>query len=179
MRTGVHAHTCRHACAGVDSLARTPLIFGHFCHGFAAMASMAQGLQIVSVDESGPDAPVGNHVVNIRCPNSHQVRHTLTDCPLGTFPAKRFLQQLSGAKIVHPDGQRVPGMPGRCLGTSALIIFRPVSAAVAVPDQLTAARMRAGPKRFQCHRITSGQKEKACTKYRFMRYMAQALRHRH
>lgn len=152
---GVHMRTHRRACAGVASAFKTPLIFCHFRHGFATMAGMAQGLEVAAVNKPGPDATVWHDVVNVRCPNTHQIRQSFPDGPPSTFPAERLPQKLRRPEIIRPDRQRVPGVPVCRFRASTLAILWLVLATVASPYQFRASRMCTRTERFQSHKITS------------------------
>ena len=72
---------------------------------------MAEGLQILTIGEQFPIAPVRLDVVNVCCPNSQQMRQAFPFRSGCTLPAERFPQQVIRMEIVNPDGQAVPAMP--------------------------------------------------------------------
>ena len=160
MRVYAPAHVPRHACADVDSANSTASNFAHFCHGFAAVASMAKGLEIASIRKNLPVAAMWSDVVNIRRPDPEQVRQVLL-LRLGcTLPAEGFLQQLVRAEIIGPDRQAIPAVPIGGIGTPALSVSGLVLLAVACSRQLPAPGMSARLQGLQGQVITSWVKTK-------------------
>lgn len=112
---------------------------------------MAEGLQIAAIGEDRPDTTVRPDVVNVRCPDTHQVRETFSLSPGSTFAAKWLPEQLIRAKIVHPDRQTVPAVPCSSFCAASLTILRPMLIAIPGSRQLLAPGLSTRTKRFQRH----------------------------
>ena len=91
--------------------------------------------------------------------------------PAGALPAEGLPQELAGTEIVRPNLPRVPPPPRRrFLGPGLLL--RPVGGAVAVPGQLAAPRMPAGPDRLHGHGLSPPGKTKSLNRHaRILRIM--------
>ena len=78
--------------------------FGIFCHGFAAVTTVAQTLKL-TVQKQLQVTAVWDHMVNIRCPN--------TKSTTGAFTAERLAGQLSiSPSLPAISWVRVQVMPG-------------------------------------------------------------------
>ena len=101
----------------------------HFRGRFAAVARVAQALEIAGVGKHVPPAFVVNDVVYIRCPCPHAM--------FGTLPAPRLPQQLLAAECL-PLRRLVHPAPRLCLLT-ARPFLRPVLVTVSAGHQPIAA----------------------------------------
>lgn len=114
------------------------LFLPSFRHCFAAVAGMAQGLQVVPVREQIQIPLVGLDVVHV-CGSG-------ADAVTGALPAIRLPQELAGANIVGPFRRQVQPVPGGAFG--AALRFGLVSGAVAIRHQDAASRVPARPQGF-------------------------------
>lgn len=112
---------------------------------------MAQGLEIVAVGEFDPVAAVRYNVVNVRCPDAAKMRQAFQGGSPGAFAAEGLTQELTGTKIIPPDGKRVPGVPGGCIFAAPGTVLGAMFVTAAGPDQLATTRMRAGAHSSQGH----------------------------
>ena len=145
---------CAQACPVRAHFARANrrLFLPHFRQGFAAVARMAQGLQVAAVCEPLPIALVGLDVVHV-CGSG-------ADAVTGALPAIRLPQELAGAKIVGSFWRQVQPVPGGAF--RAALRFRFVSGAVAVRHQDAAAWMPARSQGFlaQGYHLLAKQKRR-------------------
>lgn len=104
-----------------------------FRHRFAAVAGMAQGLQVVPVREQIPIPLVGPDVIHICGPGADAVH--------GALPAVPLPQELAGPEIVHPLRLQIQPVPGGAVGAALILGPGLVSGAVAIRHQDAAAWM--------------------------------------
>ena len=123
---------------GSDSEARCPVSLVHFLHGFAAVAAVAQALQLAG-HELDNVTTMRLDMVNIRCRNPQAM--------LGASPAEGLPDQLVGAAF-RPviSGIGVQVMPGSGLFADGL---RLVGRTPALAGDHPAARVFAFPHGFQ------------------------------
>ena len=153
-------------------LRRTPVVFVHFPRRLAAMAAVAQALQIAPVAESCPVSLVVHDVVHVRCPDTKP-----TLCALA---AEGFAQELRRSKIAFPPVGLVHPAPRLCLSAAPVAAW-PVCVAVTIAHQHAAAGMPAGSEWLLAHGLSPPGKNKkpAPTQTASADHVAQALRHRH
>ena len=154
---GIGADTRPHRRAGVASRRNSALfpavflpVLPLFTHGFPAVARVAQALQVTLVDEQRPVALVVLDVVHVGGPDPPALT--------GTFPAEWLPQELGRPKLVRPDRQVVPAVPGRALPAGRRLGL--VSRAPALPGQRGAAWVPAGPQRFARRGLSPPDKTK-------------------
>lgn len=121
-------------------------VFSQFLHGFAAVAAVAQALQIVRIGKQSHVAFVIHDVVNFLGPDSQPSR--------AAAPAERFLCQLHGTKVLCPNLQLVQLVPLSGFLAAVLDLSGFVCIAIAVCYQLTASRMPTRPKRLASHGLS-------------------------
>lgn len=128
-----------------------PPILPLLSHGLAAVARVAQALEIVPVGEQRPVSPVVPHMVHLR--------GQCADAPPGALPAELLPEQLAGPKIIRPDGQAIPAVPLGGLTPGGLLWL--MRWAVTVPGELAATWVSARPEWLHCHGLSPPGKTKA------------------
>ena len=131
------------------------LFLPSFRHCFAAVAGMAQGLQVVPVREQIQIPLVGLDVVHV-CGSG-------ADAVTGALPAIRLPQELAGAKIVGSFRRQVQPVPGGAIGAALGLGAGLVNRAVAIRHQDVASRMSARPQGFlaQGYHLLAKQKRRS------------------
>ena len=130
-------------------------IFPPFLHlfqrRFAIVAALTQALEVCRIDEQQPVTPMGLDVIHHGGPGA--------DTMLGALPAPGLPQELSGPKLVRPEGQAVPGVAlcrspaGRPLGL--------VSGTIPLPCEFRASGMPARSERLHGHGLSPPGKTKS------------------
>lgn len=116
------------------------LFLPSFRHCFAAVAGMAQGLQVAPIREQIPVPLVGANVIHIRGLGA--------DAVPGALPAVPLPQELAGPQIVRPLRAQIQPVPGGAVGAALILGPGLVSGAVAVWHQDAASRVPARPQGF-------------------------------
>lgn len=138
--------------------------FADFRSRLAAVAGMAQGLQVVRVCEQSPITAMRRDVINIGRSDAKPAPCAVT--------AKRLAQKLIRTQTVAEDRQHIPAMPA--CGLRAAPLFGLMLGTVAVARQNAAANMSARFQGFYGHGLSPPDKTKTPEPFTLLSESAQA-----